>query len=81
MNYDLNIHWDTGWMIIHMNPFFPCTIKKFKELMKTIDLDYRHREDHIAKMKDYFAEKIQKVEKKSERDQFKRLLEYLNKRG
>lgn len=35
----LSIRWDTGYMDILLDPFFPCSMDKFKKLLKVIDLD------------------------------------------
>lgn len=54
----LYIKWDTGYMNIVMDAFFPCSMAKFKKLLKVIDLDWQHKEELIETLKNYFQNQI-----------------------
>lgn len=54
----LYIKWDTGYMNIVMDVFFPCSMAKFKKLLKVIDLDWQHKEELIETLKNYFQNQI-----------------------
>jgi len=55
---DLYIKWDTGYMNIHMNFFFPCSQEHFKKLLKIIALDWRHEAELKEKLKSHFQNRI-----------------------
>lgn len=57
---DLKITYNDGHgqMIIHMNFFFPCSQERFKKLLKIIDLDWQHKEQHIENLKVHFQKRI-----------------------
>lgn len=55
---DLYIEWETGYMNIHMDFFFPCNIQRFKKLLKIIELDWQHEEELKEKLKVYFQNRI-----------------------
>lgn len=42
---DLYIKWETGYMNIHMDFFFPCSQQRFKKLLKVIALDWQHEDE------------------------------------
>lgn len=46
----LNIKWDTGQMRIEYESFFPATQNNLNVLMKTIELDWEHKEDILKQM-------------------------------
>ena len=46
----LYIKWDTGQMTINCEAFFPATQNKLNVLLKTIDLDWEHKEDILKQM-------------------------------
>ena len=48
---NLYIEWETGHMNIHMDFFFPCSIQRFKKLLKIIELDWQHEEEEELKEK------------------------------
>lgn len=54
----LSIRWDTGHMDILLDPFFPCSMDKFKKLLKVIDLDWEHADTLKETLKVYFQEQI-----------------------
>lgn len=54
----LYIKYDTGYMNIVMDAFFPCGTAKFKKLLKVIDLDWQHKEELIETLKNYFQNQI-----------------------
>ena len=54
MNNDLYIKWETGYMNIHMDFFFPCSQQRFKKLLKVIALDWQH-EDELKEKYDTWA--------------------------
>lgn len=61
---DLKITYSNGKMIIRMNTFFPTSQARFKKLLKVIDLDFAHRDEHIQTLEQYFNEKVQELEEK-----------------
>lgn len=58
MNNDLYIKWETGYMNIHMDFFFPCSQQRFKKLLKVIALDWRHEDELKETLKVYFQNRI-----------------------
>lgn len=54
----LSIRWDTGHMDILLDPFFPCSVDRFKKLLKVIDLDWEHADTLKGTLKVYFQEQI-----------------------
>lgn len=59
---DLQIKYDNGQMNIHMDAFFPTSQARLKKLLKVVDLDFEHKENHIQLMETYFNEQMQKLE-------------------
>ena len=55
-NY-LHIRWETGYMTIVLDAFFPCSMEKLKKLLKVVELDWEHRNDLIEKLKVHFQER------------------------
>ena len=55
---NLYIEWETGHMNIHMDFFFPCSIQRFKKLLKIIELDWQHEEELKEKLKVHFQNRI-----------------------
>lgn len=60
---DLYITWNygRGQMTIHMDQFFPCTMQKFKKLLKIIELDWQHEDELKQTLKVYFQNRIPKL--------------------
>ena len=58
MNNDLYIKWETGYMNIHMDFFFPCSQQRFKKLLKVIALDWQHEGELKETLKVYFQNRI-----------------------
>lgn len=58
MNNDLYIKWETGYMNIHMDFFFPCSQYRFKKLLKVIALDWQHEDELKETLKVYFQNRI-----------------------
>ena len=58
MNNDLYIKWETGYMNIHMDFFFPCSQQRFKKLLKVIALDWQHEDELKETLKVYFQNRI-----------------------
>lgn len=58
MNNDLYIKWETGYMNIHMDFFFPCSQQRFKKLSKVIALDWQHEDELKETLKVYFQNRI-----------------------
>lgn len=58
MNNDLYIKWETGYMNIHMDFFFPCLQQRFKKLLKVIALDWQHEDELKETLKVYFQNRI-----------------------
>lgn len=55
---DLYIKWETGYMNIHMDFFFPCSQQRFKKLLKVIALDWQHEDELRETLKVYFQNRI-----------------------
>ena len=55
---DLYIKWETGYMNIHMDFFFPCSQQRFKKLLKVITLDWQHEDELKETLKVYFQNRI-----------------------
>lgn len=58
MNNDLYIKWETGYMNIHMDFFFPCSQQRFKKLLKVIALDWQHEDELKETLKVNFQNRI-----------------------
>ena len=58
MNNDLYIKWETGYMNIHLDFFFPCSQQRFKKLLKVIALDWQHEDELKETLKVYFQNRI-----------------------
>lgn len=62
-NYDLSIKWDTGYMNLHCELFFPCTQKKMLYLVKkVIPLSWLHQDEIFKDLQEYFVDRIQRTE-------------------
>lgn len=55
---DLYIKWETGYMNIHMDFFFPYSQQRFKKLLKVIALDWQHEDELKETLKVYFQNRI-----------------------
>lgn len=55
---DLYIKWETEYMNIHMDFFFPCSQQRFKKLLKVIALDWQHEDELKETLKVYFQNRI-----------------------
>ena len=80
MMKDLKITYNSGNgnMIIHMDNFFPTSQAHLKKLLKVVDLDFEHREQHIQTLNDFFNEQVQSLEEKR-KAAGKKYLEYKQK--
>lgn len=58
MNNNLYIKWETGYMNIYMDFFFPCSQQRFKKLLKVIALDWQHEDELKETLKIYFQNRI-----------------------
>nr|DAY85425.1 MAG TPA: hypothetical protein [Caudoviricetes sp.] len=58
MMEDLYIKWETGYMNIHMDFFFPCSQQRFKKPLKVIALDWQHEDELKETLKVYFQNRI-----------------------
>jgi len=54
----LHIEWESGYMNICMDFFFPCSQQDFKKLLKVVDLDWRHEEELKEALKVHFQNRI-----------------------
>lgn len=57
----IHIQWDTGYMNINPEQFFPCTLKTLKALKKkVIDIanPWSHREEVIEQIRDHLRERV-----------------------
>lgn len=52
----LHIKWDTGYMNINCEAFFPTSQVKLKKLLKIIDLDGEHKEDILNQMMQFLKD-------------------------
>lgn len=52
------VKWDTGHMNIVLRKFFPCSVAKFKKLLKVIALDWENCDRLIEDLKVYFQNQI-----------------------
>ena len=66
MKQILYISWETGYMNIDMDQFFPCTKTKFNKLLKIIEMDWRHCKELKETLKVYFQERIPNLPKEAE---------------
>lgn len=66
MGQILYIKWETGYMNINLDVFFPCTKVKFNKLLKVIELDWAHRDELRETLKVYFQERIPLLPKEAE---------------
>lgn len=57
---ELNIVYNNGHgkMNIYMDYFFPTTQKNFKKILKVIEMDYDHMDEHFERLLIYFNERI-----------------------
>lgn len=62
----INIKWYTGSMTIVLDKFFPCTMAKYRLLLKTIALDYANEAMIRDVLKSYFQNKILKLSEEAE---------------
>ncbi len=60
----LSIRWDTGFMDIRLDSFFPCEQARFKKLLKVIDLDLEHSDTLKDTLKVYFQQRIPALKEK-----------------
>ena len=60
----LSIRWDTGFMDIRLDSFFPCEQARFKKLLKVIDLDWEHSDTLKDTLKVYFQQRILPLKEK-----------------
>lgn len=58
MNNNLYIKWETEYMNIYMDFFFPCSQQRFKKLLKVIALDWQHEDELKETLKVYFQNRI-----------------------
>lgn len=62
----LHIKWDTGNMTINCESFFPATQNKLNVLMKTIDLDWEHKDEILHQMLQFLTDLEQEAEEKKQ---------------
>lgn len=60
----LSIRWDTGFMDIRSDSFFPCEQARFEKLLKVIDLDLEHSDTLKDTLKVYFQQRIPALKEK-----------------
>lgn len=51
---ELHIEYDSGYMDIHLDAFFPTSQARLRKLLKVVKLDQRHYEGLIETMRAYF---------------------------
>lgn len=64
----ITIQWDTGYMIIDPEKFFPCSLKTLKSLKKkVIDIacPWSHRDEVIAQIRDHLRERVKNTDSES----------------
>jgi hypothetical protein len=52
----LHIEWETGHMGVDCEAFFPAPQNKLKVLLKTIDLDWKHKEEILNQMMQFLKD-------------------------
>lgn len=52
------VKWDTGHMNIVLQNFFPCSVAKFKKLLKVITLDWENCDRLTEDLKVYFQNQV-----------------------
>lgn len=62
----LHIKWNTGNMTINCEAFFPASQNKLNVLLKTIDLDWEHKEDILKQMVQFLQNLQQEMEQKKQ---------------
>nr|DAH04323.1 MAG TPA: hypothetical protein [Caudoviricetes sp.] len=60
----LHIKWDTGHMTINCEAFFPAPQNKLNVLLKTINLDWEHKDDILNQMMQFLKDLEQQTEAK-----------------
>lgn len=60
----LFIKWDTGSMTINCEAFFPASQNKLNVLLKTIDLDWEHKEEILKQMVQFLTDLETEMEQK-----------------
>lgn len=58
MDNIMYIKWDTGHMDIVLQNFFPCSVAKFKKLLKVIALDWENCDRLMEDLKVYFQNQV-----------------------
>ena len=51
------IKWNSGTMEINLEEFFPCNRDQLKLLLKTVDLDKKHQDDHLNEIMQFLKKK------------------------
>ncbi len=62
MMNDIEIVWQTGKMIIHLDGLFPCSQEQFKKLLKIVKLDWEHENEILNTLKVYFQNQLKEIE-------------------
>lgn len=57
MEHIMRIRWDTGYMVIDLDQFFPASTVKLRKLLKIIRLDWARCDSLTDELKAYFSEK------------------------
>lgn len=62
----LFIKWDTGNMTINCEAFFPASQNKLNVLLKTIDLDWEHKDEILKQMMQFLKDLEAEMEQKKQ---------------
>lgn len=54
----IHIQWDTGYMNINPDKFFPCTLDTLKDLKKKVINISHNREEVIGQIRDHLRERV-----------------------
>ena len=61
----IHIQWDTGYMNINPDKFFPCTLDTLKGLKKKVINISHNREEVIEQIRDHLRERVKNTDPES----------------
>ena len=61
----IHIQWDTGYMSINPDKFFPCTLDTLKDLKKKVINISHNREEVIGQIRDHLRERVKNTDPES----------------
>lgn len=66
------IRWDSGFMDIILDAFFPASATRVRKLLRIIELDYAHRDALLNQVLQYCTERAQRTMDSRQRTSFKK---------